>query len=79
MEFSFSPGIETEPTRPYILPSLDEETVQVVNEVIHSGWIRSGPKLLVFEEALNSYLRGTCMVDSFTALGFVTRLAGIRS
>lgn len=41
----------------------------MVNEVIHSGRIRSGPKVLVFEEALNSYLRGTCMVDSFTALG----------
>lgn len=47
-----------ETTLPFASPSLDEETIQAVTEVLCSGWITSGPKVLAFEQALSTYLGG---------------------
>ena len=51
-----------EPSLPFTRPSLDEETFQAVNEVLRSGWITSGPKVLAFEEGLSTYLGGNRIV-----------------
>ena len=43
---------------PFARPTLDEETVQGVAEVLRSGWIASGPQAAAFERALSAYLGG---------------------
>jgi dTDP-4-amino-4,6-dideoxygalactose transaminase len=56
-----------ENTLPFTRPSLDEETFQAVSEVLHSGWITSGPQVLAFEEALSTYLGGNRMVRALNS------------
>jgi dTDP-4-amino-4,6-dideoxygalactose transaminase len=43
---------------PFTRPTLDEETIQGVAEVLRSGWLASGPKVAEFEAALSRYLGG---------------------
>lgn len=43
---------------PFARPTLDEETIQGVVEVLRSGWIASGPRVAEFEAALSQYLGG---------------------
>ncbi len=43
---------------PFTRPSIDEETIQGVAEVLRSGWITSGPKVKEFEAALSDYFGG---------------------
>jgi dTDP-4-amino-4,6-dideoxygalactose transaminase len=43
---------------PFTRPTLDEETIQGVAEVLRSGWLASGPKVAEFEAALSTYLGG---------------------
>lgn len=43
---------------PFTRPSIDEETIQGVVEVLRSGWITSGPKVREFEAALSEYFGG---------------------
>ncbi|HEY3786830.1 MAG TPA: DegT/DnrJ/EryC1/StrS aminotransferase family protein [Steroidobacteraceae bacterium] len=43
---------------PFTRPSIDEETIQGVAEVLRSGWLASGPKVAEFEAALSKYLGG---------------------
>jgi len=65
---------------PFTRPSIDEETIQGVAEVLRSGWITSGPRVLEFEAALSS-LCGGRSVRAFSsgtaALEVALRLAGI--
>jgi hypothetical protein len=65
---------------PFTRPSIDEETIQGVAEVLRSGWITSGPRVLEFEAAL-SRLCGGRSVRAFSsgtaALEVALRLAGI--
>ena len=46
------------PFLPFTRPSIDEETIASVAEVLRSGWITSGPKVLAFEAALSEYCGG---------------------
>ena len=39
-------------------PSIDEETIAAVADVMRSGWIASGPRVLAFEAALSDYCGG---------------------
>jgi dTDP-4-amino-4,6-dideoxygalactose transaminase len=41
---------------PFTRPTVDEETIQGVVEVLRSGWLASGPKVAEFEAALSRYL-----------------------
>jgi len=41
---------------PFTRPTLDEETIQGVAEVLRSGWLASGPKVAELEAALSRYL-----------------------
>src|SRR5690242_18983000 len=43
---------------PFTRPTLDEETIQGVAEVLRSGWITSGPMVEQFEKGLAEYLGG---------------------
>ncbi|MGE5524965.1 MAG: DegT/DnrJ/EryC1/StrS family aminotransferase [Rhodospirillaceae bacterium] len=43
---------------PFTRPTLDEETIQGVVEVLRSGWITTGPNVAALEKALSEYLGG---------------------
>ncbi len=43
---------------PFTRPTIDEETIQGVVDVLRSGWLASGPKVAEFEAALSRYLGG---------------------
>lgn len=47
-----------QPFLPFTRPSIDEETIAAVGEVLRSGWITSGPKVQAFEAALSQYCDG---------------------
>jgi len=51
---------------PFARPTLDEETIAGVAEVLRSGWITTGPKVQEFESALSEYLGGRT-VRTFTS------------
>lgn len=46
------------PFLPFTRPSIDEETIAAVAQVLRSGWITSGPQVLAFEKALSEYCGG---------------------
>jgi len=53
---------------PFTRPSIDEETIAGVAEVLRSGWITSGPNVKAFEAALSDYFgRPTRVCASATA------------
>ena len=68
-----------EPFLPFTRPTIDEETIAGVAEVLRSGWITSGPQVKAFEGKLTEYFgrparvfnSGTCTME------IALRLAGI--
>ncbi|HZV54772.1 MAG TPA: DegT/DnrJ/EryC1/StrS aminotransferase family protein [Rhodocyclaceae bacterium] len=48
----------SQPFLPFTRPSIDEETIASVADVLRSGWITSGPKVQAFEAALSEYCGG---------------------
>jgi dTDP-4-amino-4,6-dideoxygalactose transaminase len=69
-----------QPYLPFTRPSIDEETIAGVAEVLRSGWITSGPNVRAFEAGLSEYLggrpvrafnSGTCTME------IALRLAGV--
>jgi dTDP-4-amino-4,6-dideoxygalactose transaminase len=69
------------PFIPFARPTIDEETIAGVVEVLRSGWITSGPQVQALEAALAQYLGGECLVRLFTsatgALEVALEVAGI--
>lgn len=68
------------PVLPFSRPSIDEETIANVADVLRSGWITSGPKVKELEAALSNYFggrpvrtfnSGTCTME------IALRIAGI--
>ncbi len=68
------------PFLPFTRPTIDEETIQGVVDVLRSGWITSGPKVKEFEAKLSEYCggrpvrafnSGTCTME------IALRIAGI--
>ena len=43
---------------PFTRPTLDEESIANVSDLLRSGWLASGPKVQQFEAALSEYLGG---------------------
>jgi len=41
---------------PFTRPTIDEQTIAEVGDVLRSGWITSGPKVAEFETKLAEYL-----------------------
>lgn len=69
-----------QPFLPFTRPTLDEETIAGVVEVLRSGWITSGPKVKEFEAQLSAYFGGrpVRVFNSGTAsLEIGLRLAGV--
>jgi len=65
---------------PFTRPSIDEDTIAEVANVLRSGWITSGPKVQAFEAALSDYCGGRPVraFNSGTAtLEVALRLAGV--
>ena len=65
---------------PFARPTLDEETIAGVADVLRSGWITTGPQARAFEEALSAYHGGrpTRVLSSATAaLEVALQLCGI--
>jgi dTDP-4-amino-4,6-dideoxygalactose transaminase len=65
---------------PFTRPSLDEETIAAVGDVLRSGWITSGPKTQAFEAALSDLFGGRT-VRAFNSgtitLEIALQLAGV--
>ena len=67
------------PYLPFARPSIDEESITAVAEVLRSGWLASGPNVLKFEQALSEYHEGRLarVVTSATAaLELALQVAG---
>ena len=65
---------------PFVRPYIDEDAIAAVGEVLRSGWITSGPKVLEFEKQLSGFFggrpvrtfnSGTCTME------IALRIAGI--
>jgi dTDP-4-amino-4,6-dideoxygalactose transaminase len=65
---------------PFVKPYIDEAAIAAVGDVLRSGWITSGPKMLEFEKQLSAYFggrpvrtfnSGTCTME------IALRIAGI--
>jgi dTDP-4-amino-4,6-dideoxygalactose transaminase len=53
-----APAKPVEPFLPFTRPTIDEETIAGVAEVLRSGWITSGPKVKEFEARLSEHCGG---------------------
>ena len=65
---------------PFTRPSIDEETIAGVAEVLRSGWITSGPKVKEFEAVLSAHCGGRpvrALATSTAALEMGLKLADI--
>jgi dTDP-4-amino-4,6-dideoxygalactose transaminase len=60
----------TSPFLPFALPDIGKEEIAAVTEALRSGWVTSGPKTKLFEQAFTDYLGGgveSIAVNSATA------------
>ena len=65
---------------PFTRPSIDEETIAGVVEVLRSGWITSGPRVKEFEAALSAHCGGRpvrALATGTAALEMGVKLADI--
>jgi dTDP-4-amino-4,6-dideoxygalactose transaminase len=65
---------------PFTRPSIDEETIAGVADVLRSGWITSGPQVREFEAQLSAYFGGRpvrAMSSATGALEIGLALAGV--
>ena len=70
----------TAPVRPFTRPSIDEETIAGVAEVLRSGWITSGPQVKAFEQSLSELCAGRpvrAFNSGTAALEIALRVAGV--
>lgn len=67
---------------PFTRPSIDEETIAGVAEVLRSGWITSGPCVKQLEQELSQYFGGRpvrAMSSATGALEIALSLAGVQA
>ncbi|MCH4381997.1 DegT/DnrJ/EryC1/StrS family aminotransferase [Staphylococcus haemolyticus] len=65
---------------PFSPPHITEKSVELVSEVLRSGWITTGPKVKEFENKLTEYIgsNGTVVMSSATAaLEMSLRILGV--
>jgi dTDP-4-amino-4,6-dideoxygalactose transaminase len=66
---------------PFTRPTIDEETIDGVADVLRSGWITSGPQVKAFEAALSGYFGGRpvrALASGTGALELALEIAGVR-
>jgi dTDP-4-amino-4,6-dideoxygalactose transaminase len=69
------------PYLPFARPSIDEESIAGVAEVLRSGWIASGPNVVKFEQALSDYHEGRparVVTSATAAIELALQVAGVR-
>ena len=67
---------------PFTRPSFNQETIDAVAEVLRSGWVTSGPKLVEFEAALSEYFGGRpvrCFANGTATMKIALQVASIGS
>ena len=67
---------------PFTRPSIDEETIAGVAEVLRSGWITSGPRVKELEQELSRYFGGRpvrAMSSATGALEIALSVAGVQA
>ncbi len=66
---------------PFVRPTIEAEDLAAVDQVLRSGWITTGPKVIELEHALSAYLGGAPLVRVFnsgtSALEVCLMVAGI--
>lgn len=65
---------------PFTRPTIDAATIAAVGDVLRSGWITSGPKVLEFEARLSEYFGGRpvrALASATGALEIALAVAGI--
>jgi len=65
---------------PFTRPTIDEETIAGVAEVLRSGWITSGPQVKAFEQTISAYCGGRparAYNSGTAALEVALRVAGV--
>jgi dTDP-4-amino-4,6-dideoxygalactose transaminase len=65
---------------PFSRPSIDEQTIEAVSQVLRSGWITTGPYVTKFESALSSYVGGRkvrTLTSCTAALEIALMVAGV--
>ncbi|HEU5435608.1 MAG TPA: DegT/DnrJ/EryC1/StrS aminotransferase family protein [Telluria sp.] len=71
----------TLPFLPFSKPTIDEDTIAMVGEVLRSGWLTNGgPKVSQFEQELSSYFGGRpvrCFNSGTCTMEIALRIAGI--
>ncbi len=70
----------TLPFIPFTKPTIDEATISAVADVLRSGWITSGPKVLEFENALGEFLEGAavrCFANGTATMKIALQVAGV--
>jgi dTDP-4-amino-4,6-dideoxygalactose transaminase len=68
------------PYLPFARPTIDEDAIAGVAEVLRSGWIASGPNVLKFERALSDYHQGRearVVTSATAALELALQVAGV--
>ncbi len=69
------------PFLPFTRPSIDEDSISAVGEVLRSGQLASGPKVHAFESALAKYLGGSrylrVMTSATAGLEMALEVAGV--
>ena len=69
-----------DPPIPFTRPTLDEDTIASVSEVLRSGWITSGPKVQEFESELSGFFGGRpvrTFSNGTATMEVALRIAGI--
>ncbi|MEP7245513.1 MAG: DegT/DnrJ/EryC1/StrS aminotransferase family protein [Gammaproteobacteria bacterium] len=65
---------------PFTRPSIDEQEIAAIAQVLRSGWVTSGPQVLEFEAALSRYLGGRpvrALNHATAAMELALRVCGI--
>ena len=65
---------------PLTRPSIDEDTIAAVADVLRSGWVTSGPKVAEFEKQLSEFFNGRivrCFANGTSTMEIALRIAGI--
>lgn len=68
------------PFLPFTKPTIDEDTIAAVGEVLRSGWITSGPRVLEFEKRLSTFFGGRpvrCFSNGTATMEIALRIAGV--
>ena len=71
-----------QPFLPFARPQVDAATIASVGEVLASGWLTTGPKVLALEERLSSLFGGRpvrAFANGTATLDVALRLAGVRA